>query len=185
MRSLHVCRFIVYVIRAALHLFQFYSNSLCFSPCLHPFAGFCSLCQRVLLMVMGLDAVRDWNCQHLDKNKGQLKEEFVFLSVCLFLCIWRTNCYLRGCVHATFPTLRVACSAGALATNIQLHQRNYVRQQSLYIPRTEQMEHAIHCKKIHTWVNETLVKASQLSGEGLGAKQGENNIWRGALLGMR
>lgn len=63
-------------------------------------------------------------------------------KVCVCVC-GGTNCYLCLCLHATFRTLQVADSGGALTTNIQSHQRNYVRQQSLYIPRTEQMERAI------------------------------------------
>lgn len=54
-----------------------------------------------------------------------------------------TNCYLCPWVHANLPTLQVAHSGGARTTNIQSHQRNYVRQQSLYILRTEQMERAV------------------------------------------
>lgn len=65
---------------AVLHCILF-SNSLCLSPRLHPFAGFYSLCQSVLLTLMGLDVIHDWKSQHLDKNKGQLK----YVSVRVYL----------------------------------------------------------------------------------------------------
>lgn len=39
---------------------------------------------------MGLDGIHDWNCQHLDKNKGQLS---MCVSVtCVYVCI---QLYLR------------------------------------------------------------------------------------------
>lgn len=80
--------FIVDVSCCAVHLFQDWSNSLCLSKCLHPFAGFCSLCQSVLLTLMGLDAFHDWNCQHLDKNKGRAVKDGVCVFKCVCVYIW-------------------------------------------------------------------------------------------------
>lgn len=81
--------------------------------------------------------------------------EYVFASVCAYMHFW-TNCYLCVCVHATLPTLRLVYSGGKLATNIKSNQRNYVRQQSLYIRKTEQMEPVY--SEINTLVNITLVE---------------------------
>lgn len=98
---------------------------------------------------MGFDAIRGWTCQDLDKNKVRLKEVVVFFpSVCI-CSVFRgqtVTCASERAwarVHATLPTLRVVHSGAALGTNIRPLLRNYVRQQSLYIPKTEQMEPVI------------------------------------------
>lgn len=166
--------FIIYVSCVALNLYQLYSDLLCSSPCLHPFVDLSSLCRSVLLTLMGLDAIHDWDCQHLDE--GQLKKGecvFKYVSICVHL---GTDCYLFICVHATLPTLQVAHSWGALATNIQPHQRNYVRQQSLCIPRTEQMERAIQ------WIKHN-ERSNAISGVKGWSKNGENNICQGFVQG--
>lgn len=127
---------------------------------------------------MGLDAIHDWNCQHLDKNKGRLKIEYMFSSVCLYL---GTNCYLCVCVHATLPTLGVVRSGGALATNIQSHHKNYVRQQSLYIPRTEQMERVIQWNK---HIGERCTGWTKLALGVLGGRWGKKSWRKQHLAGL-
>lgn len=68
-----------------------------------------------------------------------------------------------------------------LAKDIQSHQRNDMRQQSLYIPSTEQMERDVR------WIK--LNERGTMSSGGRGhEKNGENNIWQGfvaALMDLR
>lgn len=98
-----------------------------------------------------------------------------------FQCVYSICVHLRPdfliCVHATLPTLQVAHSWGALATNIQSHQRNYGRQHSLCIPRTEQMERVIQ------WIKHN-ERGSASSGVKGWSKNGENNICQGFVQGQ-
>lgn len=81
------------------------------------------------------------------------------------------------CVHATLPTLRMARSGGELATNIQSHQRNYVRQQSLYIPRKVSRWSVLY-SEIST-MNAAVVEIEAAPGGEGRETNGENNIWQG------
>lgn len=52
-------------------------------------------------MLTVLDTIHDWNCQHLDKNKGLLKMFFFFIK-CVFLrvCVFGDNLLpVRVCVR--------------------------------------------------------------------------------------
>ena len=96
------------------------------------------------------------------------------VCVCVCVCVWGQTV---TCVHATLPTLRMARSGGELATNIQSHQRNYVRQQSLYIPRKVSRWSVLY-SEIST-MNVAVVQIEPtLGGEGR-ETNGENNIWQG------
>ncbi len=126
---------------------------------------------------MGLDVIQDWNCQHLDKNNGQMKKKFrkcvsvhcVFgdklLPVCTRACsftyasggsFWRRTC-------DKYPV----ASEKLCATAITLHSRNWARWSVLY-------------SEINT-MNIALVKSSQVSGGG-GEKKEKTTFGR-AFLG--
>ena len=95
------------------------------------------------------------------------------VCVCVSECVWGQTV---TCVHATLPTLRMARSAGELATNIQSHQRNYVRQQSLYIPRKVSRWSVLY-SEIST-MNVAVVKIEAAPGGEGWETNGENNIWQ-------
>lgn len=125
---------------------------------------------------MGLDVVHELSACGQRETEERMHE----IKLHVFQCVWVwafRDCYLSVCACSTLPTLQVAQSMKHTCENIQSHQRNDMRQQSLYIPSTEQMERDIR------WIE--LNERGTMSSGGRGReKNGENNIWHGFVAAL-